>query len=51
MMVDSITFNTAENKIVVTFEDGATKEYLLADKAQYLADYPERTADVLAMNW
>jgi len=46
-----ITFNTLESKIIVTFEDGATKEYLPSDKVQYLADYPDRAADVVAMNW
>jgi hypothetical protein len=46
-----ITFNTAENKIIVTFEDGTTKEYLPSDKAQYLIQYPDRVADVVAMNW
>jgi hypothetical protein len=46
-----ITFNTAENKIIVTLEDGTTKEYLPSDKAQYLAEHPDRTADCDAMNW
>jgi hypothetical protein len=41
----------AEHKLIVTFEDGTTKEYLQADKEQYLADYPDRAADVAAMNW
>ena len=49
MMIDSITFNTAENKIVVTFEDGNSKDY--TDKQSYLADYPDRVADCDAMNW
>tara|TARA_R110000823_G_scaffold234047_1_gene360312 strand:- start:155 stop:304 length:150 start_codon:yes stop_codon:yes gene_type:complete len=49
--MNSITFNTAENKLIVTFEDGTTKEYTQADKEQYLADYPDRAADVAAMNW
>jgi len=30
---------------------GTTKEYRQADKEQYLADYPDRAADVAAMNW
>lgn len=46
-----ITFNTAENKVIVTFEDGTTKEYTPADKDQYLSDYPDRVADVVAMGW
>ena len=46
-----ITFNTAENKLVVAFEDGATKEYTQSDKEVYLLDYPDRAADIVAMNW
>jgi len=49
--MNSITFNTEESKLIVTFEDGTTKEYTQADKEQYLADYPDRAADVVAMNW
>ena len=50
-MVESITFNTEQNKLVVTFENGTTKEYTQADKDAYLADYPDRVADVVAMGW
>jgi hypothetical protein len=50
-MVESISFNTAESKLLVTFEDGTTQEYTQADKEQYLADYPDRAADVVAMGW
>lgn len=46
-----ITFNTAENKLVVAFEDGTTKEYTQADKEVYLADHPDRAADIVAMGW
>lgn len=48
-MIDSITFNTAESKLVVTLEDGTAKEY--TEAAAYLADHPERSADVPAMGW
>jgi len=48
-MVESITFNTAESKLVVTLEDGTTKEYTDADS--YIADFPERVADAVAMGW
>jgi len=41
-MVDSYTLNWAENKLIVTFEDGTIKEYLPSDKEQYLVDYPDR---------
>jgi len=53
-MERTITFFTppdSENKLIVTFEDGTTKEYAQADKDQYLADYPDRVADVVAMGW
>lgn len=47
--MDSITFNTAENKIVVTLTDGTEQTY--TDAASYLADWPDRGADVIAMGW
>ena len=53
-MEHTITFWTppdAEHKLIITFEDGTTKEYLQADKDQYIADYPDRAADVVAMGW
>jgi len=50
-MVESITFNTDDNKITVTLVDETTKEYTQADKEQYLSDYPDRAADVTAMGW
>jgi len=50
-MIESISFNTEENKLIVTFEDGTTQEYTQADKEQYLTDYPDRAADVVAMGW
>lgn len=48
-MVESITFNTADSKIIVTLDDGTSKEYTNA--ANYLADHPDREADVAAMGW
>lgn len=48
-MIESITFNTAENKITVTYTDGTSKEY--TDRARYLADWPDREADCDAMGW
>jgi len=50
-MIDSYTLNWAEQKLIVTFEDGTTKEYTQADKDVYLTDYPDRAADVVAMGW
>lgn len=48
-MVESITFNTAESKLIVTLDDQSTKEY--TDAESYLADWPDREADVVAMGW
>lgn len=50
-MVDSYTLNWKENKLIVIFEDGTAKEYTQADKDAYLANYPDRVADVVAMGW
>lgn len=48
-MIESITFNTAESKLIVTLDDGTSKEY--TDAQTYLADHPDRAADVIAMGW
>jgi hypothetical protein len=48
-MIESITFNTAESKIIVTLDDGSSKEY--TDVTTYLTDHPDREADCLAMGW
>jgi hypothetical protein len=50
-MVEAYTLNFAEQKLIVTFADETTKEYTQEDKEQYLADYPDRAADVVAMGW
>lgn len=51
MEIESITFDTANSKLIVAFENGTTKEYTQADKEVYLLDYPDRAADIVAMNW
>ena len=48
-MIESITFNTAEDKLIVTLDDGTSKDY--TDAEMYLADHPDREADVVAMGW
>jgi hypothetical protein len=48
-MIESITFNTAESRLVLTYEDDTSKTY--EDSISYLADHPERPADVVAMGW
>lgn len=50
-MIERITFNTEENKLIINFEGGTTKEYTQADKDQYLSDNPDRGADLIAMGW
>jgi len=48
-MVETITFNTEENKLIVTLYDGTVQVY--TDAASYIADYPDRVADTIAMGW
>ena len=40
-----------QHKLIVVFEDGTIKEYTQAEKDQYVVDYPDRSADVVAMGW
>jgi hypothetical protein len=48
-MIESVNLNWETKIITVTFEDGSTKEYTDADS--YIADFPERIADAVAMGW
>jgi hypothetical protein len=48
-MIESVNLNWVTKIITVTLEDGTTKEYLDADS--YIADFPERLADAVAMGW
>ncbi len=53
-MIEKITFLTPPNeqhKLIVAFEDGTIKEYTQVEKEQYLVDYPDRIADIIAMGW
>ena len=50
-MIEQITFNWENGLLTLTLDDETTKEYAQADKDQYLADYPDRAADVAAMGW
>lgn len=50
-MVDSYTIDWEKNKLIVTFEDGTTKEYTQSEKEAYLLDHPGRVADILALGW
>jgi hypothetical protein len=40
-----------EHKLVVSYEDGTVKEYTMANKEQYAVDFPDRLADIVAMQW
>jgi hypothetical protein len=48
-MVETITFDTENNRLGVAFEDGTVREY--TDRATYVADFPDREADCDAMGW
>lgn len=50
-MIESVKLDWVNQKITITLEDETTKEYTQADKDAYLADYPDRAADVVAMGW
>lgn len=47
-----ITFNTADNKLIVGIEDGEYIQYIeYTNKEDYLLDHPERTEDCVSMGW
>lgn len=50
-MIDSIKFDTANNAIVVTLDDGTVTNYTQYMAAQYVADHPDRVGDLKAMGW
>ena len=50
-MIETITFDTENNKLIVGYQDGTSKEYTKADVAQYLIDNPDRLADITSMGW
>jgi len=49
--MQSITFNTVENKIIIELDDSSSVEYTKGNKEQYLSDYPDRESDIVAMGW
>jgi hypothetical protein len=51
MKIESITFDTADSKLIISLEDGVSKEYTEATKDEYLAEHPDRAADIVAMGW
>jgi hypothetical protein len=50
-MIESVKLDWVSQKITVTLDDGAAKEYAQADKDAYLSDYPDRSSDIVAMGW
>jgi hypothetical protein len=48
-MIESVNLNWETKIITVTLEGGTSKEYLDADS--YIADFPERVSDAVAMGW
>jgi hypothetical protein len=51
MKIDSISFDFTNRKLIVAFENGTTKEYDQSTKDQYIADFPDRSADIVAIGW
>ena len=51
MNIESITFDSVNNCIIVTLDNGLVTEYTKADTAAYLAQFPDRVADLQAMGW
>lgn len=49
--IESIQFDTANNEIVVTYDDESTAMYGPDDAARYVEENPARDADVIAMGW
>lgn len=47
--MDSITYAAEDKTITVTLIDGTTKTY--SDRSSYLADWPDREADCVAIGW
>jgi hypothetical protein len=48
--MDSITFDSTKNKIIVSYSDGTKKEYAEKDIKKYIKD-TQRPEDIKAMNW
>ena len=49
MNIESITFDTNNNKIIVKLLEGGVLEYISAES--YLISFPDRQEDCLAMGW
>lgn len=49
MEPEAFTLNFVDQTITVTFTDGSEKIYY--DAETYLADYPDRRKDAIAIGW
>lgn len=49
MKIESITSDSINNEIIVLNEDGTSKKF--QDSTKYLAEYPDRVQDCIAMKW
>jgi len=50
-MIESISFLYDQKIIVITVEGQEPRQYTEAMKDQYLIDFPDREADILAIGW
>lgn len=49
MKIESITFDSINDQIIVLNDDGTSKEF--KNSNQYLSKYPDREQDCISMNW
>jgi hypothetical protein len=47
-MIESITYNTESNKLIVVVMGGEIIEYTQTEKDQYLSRFPDRSADTIS---
>jgi len=51
MTIESITFDTFNSQLIIVLDNGTVTTYTSADATEYLAQFPEREADLIAMGW
>ena len=49
--IEAIQFDTANDQIIVTYDDESSATYAAADAVRYIEENPGREADVIAMGW
>ena len=50
-MIESITYNTESNKLIVVVLGGEIIEYTQTEKDHYLSRFPDRSLDTISMGW